>query len=388
MKPVVLQLIDSFNEGGSERQALQLTRLLCESGRFQVRLASLSSEGCLRGEIADLDLGEISSFPLNSFYDRNAFTQLRRFVRFLKSEKVNVLHTHDFYTNVFGMTGARFAGLSARIASMRETTGMRTGAQLRAQRFAYSIAGQIVANSEAVREALINQGLPPDKITVIYNGVALGRASISENSNNANSFSQVGLSPSMHGKYRPVTLVANMRLEVKDHPTFLRAARRVREVIPNAVFLLAGEGKLTPSIRALARELGIEDATYFLGRCEALSSLLGISEVCVLSSKSEGFSNSILEYMAAARPVVATDVGGAREVIDEGVSGYLVPPENDEAMAQRIIQLLNSEHRERFGLAGRKIVEQKFSLKAQRERTEELYDRQLRLSDSSQRSQK
>ena len=71
-------------------------------------------------------------------------------------------------------------------------------------------------------------------------------------------------------------------------------------------------------------ELGIEDSTFFLGRCENVAELLSISESCVLSSKAEGFSNSILEYMAAARPVVATDVGGAREVVSEGETGYLV----------------------------------------------------------------
>ena len=111
VKPVVAQLIDSFNQGGSERQALQLTRLLSEGQRFKVHLASLSPEGSLRASVADLDLGNIPSFPLNSFYDHNAVRQLRSCVRWLKELKVDVLHTHDFYTNVFGMT----AGMLARV---------------------------------------------------------------------------------------------------------------------------------------------------------------------------------------------------------------------------------------------------------------------------------
>ena len=84
MKPAVVQLIDSFNQGGSERQALQLTRLLAESDRFRVRLASLSPKGSLRPSIDDLDLGAIPSFPLNSFYDVNAVKQLRHFVAWLR----------------------------------------------------------------------------------------------------------------------------------------------------------------------------------------------------------------------------------------------------------------------------------------------------------------
>jgi len=102
LKPVVLQLIDSFEQGGSERQALQLTELLHHSGRFSLRLASLSPEGPLRKDIESLELGELPAFPLNSFYDLQAGKQLRRLVRYLKTARVDVLHTHDFYTNVFG----------------------------------------------------------------------------------------------------------------------------------------------------------------------------------------------------------------------------------------------------------------------------------------------
>ena len=127
-----------------------------------------------------------------------------------------------------------------------------------------------------------------------------------------------------------------MRLEVKDYPMFLRSARQVLDAEPAAAFLLAGEGELTDSLRALALELGIGDSTYFLGRCERVAELLSISEICVLSSKAEGFSNSILEYMAAGRPVVVTNVGGAAELVSEGDTGYLVSSGDDAAMATRI----------------------------------------------------
>ena len=160
---------------------------------------------------------------------------------------------------------------------------------------------------------------------------------------------------------------------------FLRSARDVKEAIPDAAFLLAGEGELSDSLRALARDLGVEDSTYFLGRCENVAELLSISEVCVLSSKAEGFSNSILEYMAAARPVVVTDVGGAREVVVEGETGYLVPSGDDTTMAARLIALLRDPEKARLmGRTGRQVVEEKFSCEAQLARTEEIYDRLLK----------
>jgi glycosyltransferase involved in cell wall biosynthesis len=375
VKPAVLQLIDSFNQGGSERQALQLTRLLVESSRFKVQLACLSPEGFLGDSIKDLDLGEIPSFPLNSFYDQNAVRQLRRFVRWLKSSRIDILHTHDFYTNVFGMGGGALARLPVRIASMRETAGMRSAGQKQVQRVAYSLAHHIVGNSNAVRERLIGDGVAPEKVSVIYNGLDVRR--LATTLSRAESLSVLGLPPDIEPR-RFITIVANMRHEVKDYPMFLRSARRVSDAIPDAAFLLAGEGELSDSLRVMAGELGISDSTFFLGRCEKVAELLAISEICVLSSKAEGFSNSILEYMAAGRPVVVTEVGGAREVVAEGETGYLVPSGDDAMMAQRLIALLRDPERARaMGAKGKRVVEEKFSCAAQLARTETLYDRLL-----------
>ncbi len=377
MKPVVLQLIDSFHQGGSERQAVQLTRLLHERDRFRVQLACLNPEGMLRAEIEDLNFDDIPSYPLNSFYDSNTVVQLRRFVRHLRAQKIDILHTHDFYTNIFGMTAGALARVPVRIASRRETGGMRSQTQTKAQRFAYSLAHQVVANSEAVRQQLVAEGMRADKVTIVYNGLDLERGSPQPPPTRAASLASLRFPDDLQGR-RFVTIVANMRHEVKDYPTFLRAARRVRAAIPHAAFLLAGEGELTESIRDQARELGLEHDAIFLGRCEKLAELFAVSDVCVLSSKAEGFSNSILEYMAAARPVVATDVGGAREAIVEGETGYLVPSGDDATMADRIISLLREPEKARaMGEQGRRIVAQGFSRDAQLERTTELYETML-----------
>ena len=375
MKPAVLQLIDSFHQGGSERQALQLTRLLAQSGRFKVQLACLSPEGFLRDSINDLDLGEIPSFPLNSFYDQNAVRQLRRFVRWLKSSRIDILHTHDFYTNVFGMAAGALARLPVRVASMRETAGMRSAAQKQVQRVAYSLAHHVVANSNAVREKLIDDGVAAGKVSVIYNGLDVRR--LATRLSRAESLSLLGLPAEIESR-RFISIVANMRHEVKDYPMFLRSARVVKDAVPEAAFLLAGEGELSDSLRVLARDLGISDSTFFLGRCENVAELLAVSEICVLSSKAEGFSNSILEYMAAGRPVVVTSVGGAPEVVSEGETGYLVRSGDDAMMAERLIALLRDPERARaMGAKGRRRVEERFSCEAQLAHTESLYDRLL-----------
>jgi glycosyltransferase involved in cell wall biosynthesis len=159
---------------------------------------------------------------------------------------------------------------------------------------------------------------------------------------------------------------------------FLRAARKVAEKIPHAHFVLAGEGELKKDLENLASEFGIAEKTHFTGRCEKIPELLSVSFAGVLTSENEGFSNSILEYMAARLPVVATDVGGAREAIFEGENGFLVESNDDEALATRLIELLENEEKARaFGEKGRKLVEENFSCEAQLKNVSELYERKL-----------
>jgi glycosyltransferase involved in cell wall biosynthesis len=155
---------------------------------------------------------------------------------------------------------------------------------------------------------------------------------------------------------------------------FLKAAQKVNEKVANVAFILAGEGELIEPLKTFAVDLGISKNAFFLGGCSRVSDLLSISDVCVLSSKSEGFSNSILEYMSAAKPVVATRVGGADEAIIDGETGFLVESDDHDAMANRLIELLqNPVKAMEMGKKGRKIVTENFSLEAQTEKTLTLY---------------
>jgi glycosyltransferase involved in cell wall biosynthesis len=371
MKKTVLQFINSFHQGGSERQAVQLARLLAGSNRYHLQVACLDKGGVLREEVERLGIEEIPEFPLTSFYDLNMLKQLRCCAALLRERKVDVVHTHDFYTNVFGMMAARLARVPVRLASRRETGGMRTLAQLKVERGVYRFAHAITANAEAVRRQLIAEGVPARKIVTIYNGLDMKRLTPRLSRDEALAHFNLPLT----GARRFVTIVANLRHDVKDHPMFLRAAQRVHVEVPEAAFVIAGEGDLTEKMRALAIELGLERDVFFTGGCKMVAELLAVSDVCVLSSRAEGFSNSILEYMAAGRVVVATNVGGASEAVSEGETGYLVAAGDDETMAARIISLLREPERaSAMGGRGRQKIEEKFSCEAQLENVEGLYE--------------
>ncbi|HEX8190093.1 MAG TPA: glycosyltransferase [Pyrinomonadaceae bacterium] len=375
MRPRVLHLIGSFHQGGSERQALQLARMMREGGRCRVDVACLDRRGSLLAEAEGAGFGEIAEYRLTSFYDANFVAQLRRFVRHLRAREIEVVQSHDFYTNIFGMLGAAAARVPARVAARRETDGFRSAAQRRAERAAYRLAHAVVANAEAIAARLAAEGVPRGKVVTVHNGLDAGRVAPPPGRTREEARAAFGLP---HG--RPlVTIVANLRHPVKDHPTFLRAARRVAAAVPDAAFAVAGEGELTGAMRELAEGLGVGPQTFFTGRCDDVGGLLYASDVCVLSSRAEGFSNSILEYMAAGRPVVATDVGGAREAVVEGETGFLVPPGDDGRLAERVSRLLKNPAEARaLGEAGRRRVLQQFSCEAQLAQTHGLYERLLK----------
>ena len=241
--------------------------------------------------------------------------------------------------------------------------------------YAFRLARAVVANAGAVKKQLIEQGVKSEKVTIIYNGIDLTR--FQQNGNVDEALQRLDLA-SVQG--RPlITMVANFEFRVKDHPMLLRAAQRVKAEVPEALFVLAGDGPLLEETQQLAEQLGLKETCLFIGRCASVPDLLKASEICVLSSQAEGFSNSILEYMAAGRAVVATNVGGASEAIVEGETGYLIQAGDDQAMAQRLISLLRDPDKSRsMGMNGRRLVEERFSTENRLATTSALYQKFLK----------
>jgi glycosyltransferase involved in cell wall biosynthesis len=264
----------------------------------------------------------------------------------------------------------------ARVTSKGETDGFRTPLQKRAERASFRLAHRVIANCLVVQNQLIKEGVSPARIIQHYNGLELERLKVDAALQRDEARASFGLP--IQPARRFVTIVANLHNPVKDHPMFLRAAARVRAAVPDAAFIVAGEGSLLEDLRKLSTQLGIERDVFFIGRCDNVANLLFASDVGVLSSKAEGFANAILEYMAAGLPVVATDVGGVREAIVEGETGFVVLAGDDQKMAERIIQVLGDSERARnMGQLGKSIVAEKFASEHHLRNTLELYDELL-----------
>lgn len=172
-----------------------------------------------------------------------------------------------------------------------------------------------------------------------------------------------------------VVLAANLRRE-ENVSMFLRAAARVAPKCRDIRFVLLGAGPQEQRLRQLAIRLGVADHCLWLGSVPAVAPYFRAAQIGCLSSAAEGCSNVLLEYMAAALPVVATDVGGNQESVVHGETGFLVAKGDVDSMAARLIELLDSPaKRVKLGVAGRRRVAARFPLRAQTERYEQLYER-------------
>lgn len=366
----ILHFTGSFNQGGTERQALETVRGLISAGEFDVRLATLNANGPLLGDAQELMGDPISEFPIDSFFSRSFAGAISACARLIKDENIALVHSHDFYTNMFAAAAGSFAGVAVRIASKRETFGMRSRSQASAENLVFKGSDAIVANSLAVKEMLVEHGIDSEKVSVIYNSLDTKRF-VNANANGIRS--ELDLPDGVP----LITLVANLRHDVKNVPMLLRAAKKVSETT-QAHFVVAGEGPLETELKDQADGLGIAENVSFVGRSMKVPELLSASFAGVLTSNAEGFSNSIIEYMAAGKPVVATRVGGAAEVITEGETGFLVEANDCETMAERLLSLLGDpQNAAGMGERGRNLAEVRFARPQQIEALSELYRRKL-----------
>jgi glycosyltransferase involved in cell wall biosynthesis len=223
-----------------------------------------------------------------------------------------------------------------------------------------------VANCEACRRAVVADWcVPSESVTIIPNGVDLSRFSASKEK-----------SPSMNGHTaKRVGIVANLR-PIKNIELFVRAAARLAKEHPNAHFEIAGEGESRGLLQALIDSLRLGDRVTLRGSISDIPAFLRGLDIAVLCSLSEGSPNAIMEYMATGLPTVATDVGGNAELVENEVTGLVVPSNGEEQLAGAIDRLLRDPAlAARYGETARSRAFDSFGVEAQARRYEDFYCR-------------
>jgi glycosyltransferase involved in cell wall biosynthesis len=369
----VLHLITSFEVGGTERQAVELLKRI-DRRRFDARLAAIRLEGPLYQEVAAL-FPRVPQFPLTSFYNANTAKQLMRLRNWMISERVDILHAHDFYAGLLGAAAARLAGVRV-IACQRHLRLSDRRAHEWGTRLTHRLAHRVLVNSEAIRDHLLAAGrVAPEKIVVIRNGLsdAAERGAL-DDSGRAKRRAALLRELNLDEGAKLIGLVARLQ-PVKGHRYFIEAASRIAAVEPKAHFLLVGDGALRREIEEQAARLGAGDRVHLLGDRNDAALVPAGFDVAVLASLHEGLPNAVMEAMAAGAPVVATAVGGTTELILDGATGFLVPPADADALARRILDALrNPEWSARMAAQGRQRVLSQFGMRRMVESVEQLYD--------------
>jgi L-malate glycosyltransferase len=341
--------------GGTETQAVELARRL-DPKRYALTIGCLRREGPLLEHLKDAPV-EIMEVDLGGGIDSpSGLLRIVKLALFLRKQRFQILHAHDLWSNIVGMAAAILARTPVSITSQRDLSHDAWYGTYRRKvlRFLQRRSSLILTNAKAIRDGLIQHDhLPPDKVCVIYNGVDLDRFHVP--ADREHNF------PGSTGN-KLIVLVGNMITDVKGHEVLISAAPEVVQAHPTTKFVLVGEGSKRTEFEQQVKELGLQANFLFLGRRGDVPAILACCDIAVLPSLAEGLPNAVLEYLAAGLPVVASALGGNLEIIQDGVTGLLVPPQDSQALAAALTKLL-SDNDLALGIAraGREYVHQNFS---------------------------
>ncbi len=350
----VLLVVDQFPKtlGGGERVVLKLAELLPAYGyRASILTFAVHPESvALRSCPCPLYL-----LPLQRTYDLNAFRAAIAFRSFLREQEIRIVQTFFESSDLWAGLVAGAASRAKLIWSRRDLGILRSGKHRWAYRLMAHLPDAVFAVSEQVRQNCIEvDRVPADRVQSIYNGLDLAE------------WADVPRPSRVAGEV-VITTVGNIR-RVKGHDILIQAAALVVRRFPQASFRIVGD-VLEPDyfmeLQTLVRDLDISANVHFAGVTSNPRTHLAQSDIFVLPSRSEGFSNAIVEAMAMSLPVVATDVGGNAEAVEPGASGLLVGVEDPPALATAILRLLDHPSLARaMGTRGRAIAAEKFTTQA------------------------
>lgn len=372
----VVYLTDKLAYGGTPLQIVELA-LHLDRARFRPYLIALSQiEAAIRERLEQSNI-QMECLEQANWVRVNALPAAWKLYRSLRRLAPEIVHAFLTTGNVLGAVLGTLARVPVIVSSHRDLGGF-DGKWITRMNFWTDrhLATSVTANSLAVREALAQRSnAPAETIRLLYNGIDLKKI---ETANRGLAKRQeLGLSPNALA----IGVIANIRV-AKGHQYLLEAFNRIAPHVPQACLLIcgfAGDHDLMKTLQRLAAAGGAAGRVWFMNSRNDIPEMLHALDVVVSPSLSEGFSNAILEAMAAGKPVIATRVGGSPEQIIDGVTGLLVPPQDAGAIAQALLTLLRSPGlRREMGTAAQRHVQENFSVAIMTRNHTRLYDDLLR----------
>ena len=378
----IIWMIDSLGPGGAEQLMPTVLKHLRDAG-FNIRICALQVR--LGNPIAPeleriglpVDLVPVPNLrhPLN----------LIRILRYLRSHRPMILHTQLEFSDVLGTIAAKILGIPV-VATLHTldtfTTKKFSPWRLRLRWFVLrAFCDRIIAVSEETRRHHLQFGkLKPDKVITLYNGVDISRFKNIDQNQSATTRRALNLPLAS----RVIVTVAVLR-EPKGIQNMIKALPALLEQVSDLHYLIVGDGNYGAALRKLVSALALEKHITFAGHRTDIPDLLASSDIFVLPTLKDALPTVLIEALAAEIPVIASDVGGVPEIIENGVDGLLVPPNDPASLADACLRLLkNNVLVQQMTLAGSKIVRQRFSINVQIENLSRLYA-ELAASDGKPR---
>lgn len=372
----VIYMIDHlYNvEGGGEQALFRIIEHLPRD-RFQPSVVTFNVKPRSEQILRELEC-PLHVFPVRRTYGLTGLNAALKIRGLFRDERPDIVHTFFETSNTWGgfVTKLSFGPL---LVSSRRDMGVLRSTK---HRLAYKLINHLsdgvqAVSAEVKRMCIEKESINPGSVFTVYNGIDIARA------DRADSSSAVKRGFELEGASHVVATIANVR-KVKGLDTLLKTADIVRRQFRSVIFAIAGRCDGTHHFAQLQRtikDLGLESNVRFLGPLEDVFPLLKVSDVFCLLSRSEGFSNALLEAMACRLPCVVTRVGGNPEAITDGENGFLVPGEDAAAAADRVVKLLQTpEYAREIGRKARRTVETKFTVENMIDQLTGFYDHLLK----------
>lgn len=343
-----------------------------DRSKFTPEIGCLKGKGVLGKRLEALGI-KVKYFQVERFWN---IIKLFKIISFLRKEKFDILHSYLFHANIIGRICGKLAGIPIIISSIRVCEKRRSHLWL--DRITNRMVNLEICVSKEVKNFTIEKaGISEHKLEVAENGITdiFFDAVTSCKNKKEEIKGKLGLDNSLI-----VGTIARSS-EQKGIEYLLHAVKRIIKQFPDITFIIAGEGLWMKKLGDLSIGLGISDKVKFLGFTDDIPEILSVMDIFVLPSLWEGMPNVVLEAMAAGKPVIATDTGGSKDIIDSNINGVLVEPGNSEALAEAILKLLgNPEQRQRLGESARETVKERFPIDKMVSKTEQIYTRLLNFS--------
>lgn len=372
MKKKVNVVIGSLDVGGAERHLVGVLPKLVASG-WVVEVLTLTRKGILAPQVENQ--GIVVTNLLSSCYSK-FFEKLPRFIgrclrifltiiilaKRLRQEKDTIVHFFLPESYVLGMFAALFSQFSGPKIMSRRSLNLYQRKRLGMAWIESKLHQKVTAvlgNSMAVLNELEKEGVPLEHLRLIYNGVELDSFSLVKPRSLVRK--ELGIS----SEALVMIIVANL-IYYKGHADLFEALASMHKQLPKewALICVGRDDGIGHSLKDKAEQSGVSQNIFWLDSRSDIPDLLSCADIGILCSHQEGFSNAVLEGMAAGLPMVVTDVGGNKEAVIDGVTGYVVPPKNPNALATAVLALVNEpDQLKAFGEKGKKRVQEHFSLK-------------------------